>query len=50
MFKAKMNSGSRAVFRAAPRITVTIPIRGKPWALMKGFMPRLTSTGMVPAT
>ena len=50
MFRAKMNRGSRAMFSAAPMITVSMPTRGKPWALMKGFMPKLTSTGTVPST
>ena len=45
-----MNTGSRMMFSTAPMITVIMPMRGKPWALMNGFMPRLMSTGMVPIT
>ncbi len=32
--KPKMNTGSRAMFAAAPRMVVSIPVRGKPWAFM----------------
>ena len=50
MFSVKMNRGSSAMFSAAPMITVIMPTLGKPWALMKGFMPRLIRTGTVPTT
>ena len=35
------------MFSTAPMMTVIIPTRGNPCALMKGFIPRLISTGAV---
>ena len=48
MWNTKMRTGSRAMFTAAPSSTVIMPTRPKPWALMKGFIPRLTMTNRVP--
>ena len=48
IFSLKMKIGSRIMLASAPRITVIIPIRPKPWALIKGFMPRLIMTKMLP--
>ena len=48
-WKTKMNTGSRAMLRRAPISTVSIPVRAKPWALIKGFMPTPVRTNTVPA-
>ena len=37
------------MFSAAPMITVSMPVRPKPWELMKGFIPRLIMTKTVPS-
>ena len=42
--------GMGNAFTAAPSRTVIIPVRPKPWALMKGFIPRLIMTNRVPST
>ena len=47
--RAKMKMGSSTMFTAAPRATVIIPMRLKPWALIKGFMPRPIITKRVPS-
>ena len=49
ILKAKMKIGSRIRLMTAPSTTVIIPIFPKPWALIKGFIPRLIITGIVPA-
>ena len=38
-FSTNRNSGSSRRFRAAPKMVVIIPTRGKPWALMKPLSP-----------
>ena len=48
MFSRKMKMGSRTMFTAAPSTTVIIPTEPNPWALTKGFMPRLIITNKVP--
>ena len=35
----KIKSGSRTRLAAAPMVTVSMPARGNPWALIKGFIP-----------
>ena len=47
--RAKMKMGSSTMFTAAPRATVIIPMRLKPWALMKGFIPSPIITKRVPS-
>ena len=44
----RMSMGSSTMLVAAPSTTVIMPTRPKPWALMKGFMPRLIITNSVP--
>ena len=44
----KMKMGSSTMLTTAPTATVIMPIRLKPWALMKGFIPRLIMTKRVP--
>ena len=48
MPRAKMKMGSRIMLETAPMRTESIPVRAKPWAVMKAFMPRVISTKMVP--
>ena len=48
MSKRKINTGSRTMFTTAPSPTVIIPTLPKPWALMKGFIPRPIITKRVP--
>ena len=47
-FRPKINSGSSIRFSTAPSTTVIMPVRAKPWVLIKGFMPRLIITKRVP--
>ena len=35
----KMNNGSSRILHSAPIVTVTMPTRGNPCALMNGFIP-----------
>ena len=49
MWKPKMKMGSRIRLTTAPRATVIMPMRPKPWALTKLFMPRPTITKGVPS-
>ena len=48
MPSAKMKIGSRMMFAAAPMSTVYMPILAKPCAVMKAFMPSVSSTKSVP--
>ena len=48
MSSAKMNTGSRMMFAAAPMSTVYMPTLAKPCAVMKAFMPSVSSTKSVP--
>ena len=48
MPRPKMSTGSSTMFTTAPSSTVIIPVLPKPWALMKGFIPRLIMTNRVP--
>ena len=48
MWKMKMNTGAKIRLMAAPRATVIMPMRPKPWELMKGFIPRPIITKRVP--
>ena len=49
MSSAKMNSGSSARLQAAPMTVVSMPTRGKPWALMKPFRPVASMVSGVPS-
>ena len=46
--KAKMKSGSKMRLLTAPRMTVSMPTVGNPWALMNMFMPVPVMTKNVP--
>ena len=48
MPSAKMKIGSRMMFAAAPMSTVYMPTLAKPCAVMKAFMPSVSSTKSVP--
>ena len=48
MSSMKIKMGSSTMLTAAPTATVIMPIRLNPWALMKGFIPRLIITNRVP--
>ena len=48
MSRAKMKMGSSTMLHPAPRATVSIPVRAKPWALMKALSPRASWTKRVP--
>ena len=48
MFSTKMNRGSSTMLVTAPSRTVIIPLRPKPWALMKLFIPSPSMTKMLP--
>ena len=45
-----MNTGSRAMFSAAPMTTVNMLVLAKPWEVMNMFMPREIWTNTVPHT
>ena len=49
IFNAKIKTGSSTTFSSAPISVVHIPIRGKPWALIKPFMPVPNMANIVPA-
>ena len=49
MPRTKIKRGSRIRLITAPSSVVIMPVLPKPWALMKGFIPRPIITGMVPA-
>ena len=49
MRKPKMNTGSRMMLATAPRSTVCIPIRPKPWELIKAFIPSPIITNTLPS-
>ena len=48
MFSPKIRRGSSTTFTAAPAAMVIIPVRPKPWQLIKPFMPRLSMAKKVP--
>ena len=48
MSKTKMNSGSRAMFSAAPNITDAIPILANPWQMTNWFKPLAARAKNVP--
>ena len=48
MSNTKMKRGSKTILVTAPISTVIMPLRPKPWALIKGFSPRLIITKMLP--
>ena len=48
MSRAKMNRGSSRMLHTAPMRTVFMPTWAKPWAVMKAFRPRVSSTNRVP--
>ena len=45
---AKIKIGSRIILAAAPRNTVIMPIRPKPWELINEFIPSPTITNTLP--
>ena len=48
MSSRKMKMGSSTMLVTAPSNTVIMPLRPKPWALMKLFIPRLIITNTLP--
>ena len=48
MSSRKRKMGSSTMFTAAPSTTGIMPTEPKPWALTKGFIPRLIITNRVP--
>ncbi len=47
-WKTKIKRGSRAMLTTAPNRTVSIPVRPKPWALIKLFIPKLDMAKTLP--
>ena len=48
MCKAKMNTGSRTIFKTAPMITEYMPVFAKPWEMMNWFIPVAIRAKKVP--
>ncbi len=44
----KMKRGSNRIFTTAPNNTVIMLTVGKPWPVIKAFIPKLGKTKMVP--
>ena len=49
IWKTKMKSGSRRIFRIAPMTTVAMPRPENPWAMRKLFIPPEINAKKVPA-
>ena len=49
IWRTKIKSGSRRIFRTAPITTVAIPRPENPWAIKKLFMPPEINAKKVPA-
>ena len=48
ILRAKMNTGSSAMFKTAPMSTVYMPVFAKPCAVMKALRPSVICTKIVP--
>ena len=49
MSMANMKMGSRMMLHTAPISTESMPVRAKPWAVMKAFRPSVSWTKTVPS-
>ena len=49
IFSPNINRGSNAMLATAPISTVYMPILAKPWAVIKAFIPKVSSTNSVPS-